>query len=216
MAFDINQQVFDRDGMLIEKKAGRYRHQLMDLFAQSPEVQELREKGFEPTWAGMMIDYGMDYLGLTPPRMSSNDLLEVLLYLFPRKVSAEADEAPAIISELQAFWRFLQREFHLENAIACLSVLNEKTARKLEREMSDPANFGMAKSFVMMGLERGFDMSSQEGVDEWMATYNAELAEGRAPRVPLFGGRNLHGQSYVGGLHLKVPSSKRKKSRKRK
>src|SRR5579884_794551 len=211
MTFNINQQVFDRYGMLHERRADRYRNQLMELFAQSPEVQELREKISGPYWSGVMLDYGMSYLGLTPPRMSSNDLLEILLDLFPRKVSAEADEAPAIISELQAFWHFLQREFHLENAAACLSVLNEKTARKLKREMSDPANFGIAKSFVMMGMERGFDMSSQEGVDEWMATYNAELAAGRGTPVPLPGERSMHARSYMNSLHLKAPSGKRRK-----
>jgi hypothetical protein len=43
---------------------------------------------------------------------------------------------------LQAFWKFLQREFHLEDAAACLNALDEKTARKLKKEMGDPANFG--------------------------------------------------------------------------
>jgi hypothetical protein len=95
-------------------------------------------------------------------------------------------------------------------------VLDEKTARKLETEMSDPANFGMAKSFVMMGFQRGFDMGSEEGMNEWMATYNAELAEGRGPRVPLPGGRSTHVQPYLNSLKLRVPSGKRKKSRKRK
>jgi len=215
MAFNIHQQVFDRDGMPLEKKASQYHDQLIDLFVRSPEGQALSEKGLEPAWANMMVDFGMNYLGLTPPQMSPDDLLEILLDLFPNKLSASADEAPAIINELQAFWKFLQRVFHLENAAACLSVLDERTARKLETEMNDPANFGIAKSFVMMGLQRGFDMSSEEGMNEWMATYNAELAGGIGPRVPLPGGRSTHAQLYLDSLKLRAPSSKRKKSRKR-
>jgi hypothetical protein len=50
--------------------------------------------------------------------------------------------------------------------------------------MSNPANFGMAKSFFMMGKARGFDMYTQEGLDEWMMTYNTELMAGTGQRVP--------------------------------
>lgn len=41
MAFDIYQQVFDRDGLPLEKKAGPYLDQLMELFVQSPEGLKL-------------------------------------------------------------------------------------------------------------------------------------------------------------------------------
>jgi len=108
-----------------------------------------------------------------------------LFDLFPQKVSADADEAPEIIHELQAFWKFLQREFHLENAAGCLKLLDDKAARRLEKEMSNPANFGMAKSLIMMGKARGFDMTTEEGINKWMVTYNAELAQGTGPRIPL-------------------------------
>jgi hypothetical protein len=117
--------------------------------------------------------------------MSSGNLSEILFDLFPSKVSADAGEAPEIIRELQAFWKFLQREFHLENAAGCLKLLDDKATRRLEKEMSNPANFGIAKSFVMMGKERGFDMATEEGINKWMVTYNAELAQGTGPRVPL-------------------------------
>src|SRR5438552_10321915 len=150
----------------------------MELFEQSPEGQTLQNENIEPGWASMMLDFGLDYLGKTPPQMSPDDLGEILFDLFPRKVSASADEAPEVIRELQLFWQFLQREFHLENAAACLKVLDNKAAERLEKEMGDPANFGIAKSMMMMGVARGFDMSSQEGIEKWMATYNAEIAAG--------------------------------------
>ena len=123
MAFDIRQRVLDRDGMPREKIAHQYKEQLMELFEQSPEGQTLQDEGIESGWASMMIDFGLDYLGKTPPQMSPDDLGEILFDLFPRKVSASADEAPEVIRELQLFWQFLQREFHLENAAACLAFL---------------------------------------------------------------------------------------------
>ncbi len=139
----------------------------------------------EPGWASMMMDFGMNYLSVTPPDMSPDDVREILFDLFPRKVSTAADEAEGVVRELRAFWTFLQREFHLANAEACLKVLDEKTARQLKQELSNPANFGIAKSFMMMGLERGFDLSSEEGINRWMETYNNELAAGTGLPIPL-------------------------------
>lgn len=183
MAFNIHQRVFDRDGLPMEKKARQYQDELIRLFVESPEGKALLDEGLEPGWVDMMLDFGINYVGGTPPQMSPDNLREILFDLFPRKVSASADEAPEIIRELQACWQFMEREFHLENAAACLKVLDDKAARRLRREMSNPANFGMAKSFVMMGQERGFDMSTEEGINEWMQTYNAELAVGGGKRI---------------------------------
>ncbi len=196
MTFNIHQQVFDRDGMPLEKKANQYTEQLVQLFEQSPEGQALSSEGIEPGWAGMLLDFGTDYL-------------------IPRKVSASANEAPEIIRELQAFWTFLQRVFHLENAAACLGVLNEKAARELKKKMSDPATFGIAKSFVMMGMERGFDLSSEEGINEWMATYNAELTAGAGLPIPLPGERSEQAQQFRNKLQPRTTRGKRKRNRQR-
>ena len=216
MTFNIHQQVFDRDGLPLEKKASQYQDQLLQLFEQSPERQALRDEGIEAGWANLLIDFGMHYLSVTPPQMTPPHLREILFDLFPRKVSASADEAPDIIRELQAFWQFLQRAFHLENAAACLSILDEKAARKLKSEMSNPINFGIAKSFIMMGLERGFDLSSEEGIHEWMEQYNAEIAAGTGLRIPLPGERSPSAQQFRNRLKPKTTRSKRKRSLQRK
>jgi hypothetical protein len=54
-------------------------------------------------------------------------------------------------------------------------VLTAATARRLEREMQDPANFGLAKAFVMQGQAYGFDMTTPEGMQAWAETFNAGL-----------------------------------------
>ncbi len=216
MAFDMYQQVFDRDGLPHEKKAGPYLDQLMELFVQSPEGQKLLSEGMEPGWASMMLDFGMNYQGVTPPGMTPDGLREILFDLVPRKVSTSADDAEEIVRELQAFWSFLQREFHLENATACLKVLDERAARELKKKLSNPANFGIAKSFVMMGMERGFDLSSEEGINEWMERYNAELAAGTGLPVPLPGERSEQTRQIHQRLQPGRASNKRKKNRRRK
>jgi hypothetical protein len=204
MTFDIHQNIFDADGMPFEKKAEEYKDEIVELFEQSPERQALREEGFNGRWARIMLDLAQSHLGVTPAKMSENDLREVLFDLIPLKISALAMQAPEIIRELQAFWQFLQREFHLANAAECLSVLGEEgTQQRLQEEMSNPDNFGMAKSFVMGGLERGFDMRTQEGVDEWMRTYNAELAAGKAAPFNLAGFRKQMGiEDLASHIHI--------------
>ena len=183
MAFDIRQNLFDRDGMPVEKKIGQYLQELIRLFRESPEGQALEDEGLYPGfWVNSMVEYGIDYLGVSPARLSPDRLRELLFDIFPRKVSADAEEAPQAIRELQAFWQFAQREFQLENAAACLKVLDGRAVRQLKKEMSNPANFGMAKSIVMMGKARGFDMATEEGINEWIATYNTEIAPKIASR----------------------------------
>src|SRR5262249_7154587 len=61
------------------------------------------------------------------------------------------------------------------------------TTSRLKKELGNPANFGMAKSFMMQGEARGFDMTSEAGINQWMNTYNAELAQGVTPPLPLPG-----------------------------
>jgi hypothetical protein len=222
MAFNIHQKVFNQDGEPLEKIAAQYRKDLFKLFMDSPEGQALIDEGIEPGWADMMMDYGMNYLRLTPPQMSPADLREVLFDLFPRKVSADADEAPNVIRELQAFWTFLQRDFQLENAAACLRILDDKAARRLREEMSDPANFGIAKSFVMMGKARGFDMTTEEGINEWMMIYNAEIAAGIGQRVnvpdfpfPFPAARSQSARKSRDKTRHKMANDSRRKNRKK-
>jgi len=117
--------------------------------------------------------------------MGPADVREVVFELIPRKVSVPASEARAIIDELRAFYAFLKRAFALPQADACLRVLGGRAVQQLERELSDPSNFGMAKSFFMQGQAAGFDMETQEGMDAWVE--RANRTPGGAPfRLPSF------------------------------
>jgi hypothetical protein len=200
MTFDIHQQIFDADGQPLERVAREYQNELIDLFEQSPEKQTLREEGIDGGWPRIMLDLGQTYLSVTPPKMSAKDLREILFDLIPLKITAFAEQAPEVIRELQGFWQFLQREFDLPNAAECLDVLDDEATQRLKEEMSNPDNFGMAKSFAMAGIERGFDMRTQEGADAWMRTYNAELAAGKAPPFNLTGFQKQIGIEKWGSL----------------
>src|SRR5439155_5286257 len=43
-----------------------------------------------------------------------------------------------------------------------------------EIAMSNPANYGPAKAMIMAGRARGYDLSTEEGINEWMKVYQAE------------------------------------------
>jgi hypothetical protein len=176
MSFDINEAVFDEQGTYLEEKAVRYEHALMEQFAASPEGQAIKETGTELGWAGAMIHYAINYPGVTPPTMTPSDLEEVVFGLFPRKVITERGDGTEIIQELRAFWHFLQRVYQLPQAKQMLARLTPQAARRLEQELQEPANFGMAKSFVLLGKEAGFDMESPEGMHAWVQAYNATVA----------------------------------------
>ncbi len=176
MSFDINEAVFDEQGRYLEEKASCYEQALMDQFAASPEGQAIIQRGTELGWAGAMIHYAVNYLEVTPPTMTTSDLEAVIYDLFPRKVITERGDGAEIIQELRAFWHFLQRVYQLPQAKQMLARLTSQAARRLERELQEPANFGMAKSFVLMGKEAGFDMESPEGMQAWVEAYNATVA----------------------------------------
>jgi hypothetical protein len=184
MSFDINEAVFDSKGAYQEEKAVRYEEALMNQFAASPEGQAIKERGTELGWARALIHYAITYPGVTPPAMTTGDLEEVVFDLFPRKVITERGDGAEIIQELQAFWRFLQRVYQLPQARQMLARLTPQAARRLERELQEPVNFGMAKSFVLMGQEAGFDMESPEGMRAWVEAYNATVAPLMAAAKP--------------------------------
>lgn len=184
MSFDIHEAVFDEQGTYMEEPALRYEHALMEQFSASPEGQAITQTGTELGWAAVMIHYAITYLGVTPPTMTPGDLAGVLYDLFPRKVITEKGDGAEIIQELRAFWSFLQRVYQLPQAKQMLARLTEHSARRLERELLEPANFGMAKSFVLMGKEAGFDMESPEGMQAWVKAYNATVAPAMAATDP--------------------------------
>ncbi len=176
MMFDIQQSIYDEHGEYDEQRAHDYIDGMMQEFSDSPEAEPIIEATGDIGWAGMLMHYAIDYIGVTPAEMTLADVNEVLFELFPREVSTEPESAPEIIEELTAFWRFLDRQYELPHAGRILAALDDNAVNRLKQALSDPTNFGMAKSLFMFGSEAGFDMSSQEGLDEAMLAYNTLVA----------------------------------------
>jgi hypothetical protein len=195
----------DRGG---EEAFSKYQEQLLDLFLQSPEgqahMQTIPEMGF---WAAQFLYYGYGYIGVAPPQMNADNAEEILTELLPRKISLSThEEARNALPELIAFWEYLKREYRLHNATKILTYLREIDPKDFERSMFDPAKFGMAKSFFMMGQQAGFDMTNEDEMNAYMHLYNTKL-------IAETEGSDLFKEPSV-GKSKKVDVAKEKRKRK--
>lgn len=154
---------------------------LLTRFDESPEAEPLDVIDASQ----IVMEFAADYFGETIATLTPAHLREIVFEIIPRKLSTEASEAGPIITELRAFFAFLQREFGLPQADACLAVLGGDATARLTRALSDPRNFGMAKSIMMGGLAAGFDISSREGAEASIREAQGKLLPGSVHVLPL-------------------------------
>lgn len=168
-------RIFGEDGC-IEAAEEAYYKRAESLFSQSKEAEQVLESYGELRWFRMFLEFGTRYLGEVVDRMSLNSVTEFVFEYVPRKVSTEAESAASIILELTKFWEYLQRVYNLPAAKQIIEWLStDGLVDELKTELANPANFGMAKSMVMAGISAGYDMSSEQGVAEFIAVYNRSL-----------------------------------------
>jgi hypothetical protein len=236
--FDIN--ALDRAAELNEideQEVSAYQDELIELFAESPEgrarLAAYPEMGF---WVHVLLEYGYTYLGVTPPSMTRAQVKELLSEILPSKVSVlSSDSAADAMPELTAFWEYLQREYHLPNAPEILGYLSSVKPKTFGEWMTDPARYGMAKSFVMAAQAEGYDVTDSEAMDEFMASYNARIL-GAVPATGLPGDADLdfpfvpdlpfplassgsaghRGRAATAKSRRKMAAASRKKNRRRK
>lgn len=177
--FDFHQPTLDPDGEYDDGRVQEYIEGLMAAFAASEEAQRLPPD--RANWVHPLLSFGFNYVGVSPAGMTRGDYEEVLFELFPRKVSTDSDQAESIIVEHRAFWTFAARQYAAANAATMLAVLNAGAVDRLRNALSNPANFGMAKSMFMTGSQGGFDMTTEEGLAAFTAAYNARLQTGSKP-----------------------------------
>jgi len=176
MTFDIRQ--LDKLEDFDEEALDAYQDALLERFLDSSEGQaRLAEDPDMGFWAAQFMYYGYGYLGYTLPQTTDAVADEIVTEMFPRKISIlSPDEADDTIPELIAFWQFLKREYKLRHADAVLRQLRN-IAPDFKDVMNDSSRFGMAKSFFTMGQTAGFDLTSEQGMDEFVELYNAGIAE---------------------------------------
>ena len=188
MSFNIN-LLDDLDDDLdyddVEPLIESYIDDIVKQFSQSPEGQahavQYPEIG---SWIFHLIDFGYKYEGFVLSQMTKDDMKTMMEDLLPRKlVAADKSEAEEAVPELVAFWSFLEREYNFKNAKGIITYLLS-VKDKFPDWMFDPARGGFAKNFFLSGIEAGFDMSSQEGMNTFKEIYNAQLEKKRLLPTP--------------------------------
>jgi hypothetical protein len=160
----------------VEPILGDYINGAIQQFVDSPEgqvhTQAYPEGGY---WIGNFIELGYLYGETTLPKMTKGDVQNLMECTLPRKITIfEPSEAEDAIPELVAFWKFIQREYGFRSANAIVKYL-ETLAPNFPAMMCDPARGGIAKAFMMMGHQAGFDMTTQAGIQTFQQHYNANL-----------------------------------------
>lgn len=173
MTFDFRRKLVNRDGELDEKAAGEYAGEVCRRFAESPEGEALAERGGQPGhYLDLFLDYAMRYTGTSPAQMDASDIREAL-DVMAQKVTAKPEDLDATIPELEAFCDFVGRAFGFQQAAGWKRAI-QTHAPEFRRAVRDPSRWGMAKSMMMEGLRRGYDLSTEQGINEWMLTFQAE------------------------------------------
>ena len=111
MDFAIDQEMFDDGGLVLETVAERYTDDIMARFARSPEGRAVLKQCDRFGWAALIIDLGMRHRAVNVARMHRTDLDQILFEVLPREFSARPEEAPEIVTQLRAFWRFVLPEY---------------------------------------------------------------------------------------------------------
>ncbi len=158
-----DQPIFD-DGEPKTDAEQAYYEQAWDLFSKSNEAEQVVDRFGDLRWFQSFLEFGINYLGEIIDEMTLAGLDDFVFEYIPRKVSTEPERAASIVFELTKFWEYLDRVYELPVAKSIIEWLKmDGLVARLEAELSDPANFGMAKSIFMSGTKGGYDMTSEKG-----------------------------------------------------
>jgi hypothetical protein len=125
-----------------------------------------------------LLDLMRDYLGIERPAdLGQGDLEEVLLRVYPRKVTvfdrADTDDTIPAVRDFLAY--LAESGGTTEAAARALKLELDRIAPRFADAVMDPGNWGTARSLVQAMAADGVDMSDQTAVDRWIAAYNAEV-----------------------------------------
>lgn len=215
MTFDVH-RLDHLDAEDVEEVLADYIDEAIEQFEASPEGQaHVSEHPDCCGWISSFIELGFNYEGRSLPAMTLRTVEQMMESLLPRKITVmEAAEAEEALPELAAFWTFLSRAYQLPNADE-IAVYLRSIEGQFGEWMVDPARGGMAKNFILSGMQAGYDMTSEEGLVAYQQAYNAQLrkAQGQGSLKQTIS--NLLGASSEldnEAMTARSPQSKKKKA----
>jgi len=105
---------------------------------------------------------------------NTNNISELCLEVFPRKITAELALFKCIGPVLIAFFNFLSENKLLKQAWK-LSTCIKTIQADIPRQAADSRNWGMAKTFAMKALKEGVDLSDPTQNERFIRQCNQDL-----------------------------------------
>lgn len=137
-----------------------------------------RRLGGDADEARLLLDLLRDYLGIGLADLAEGDLGELLLEIYPRKITVlKADDVDGVIPTARALLTFCRDTGRLSTSKATrLEAELEEIEPRFADAVMNPANWGMARSLTQAMSADGIDFSDQAAVDRWISEYNGGLS----------------------------------------
>ena len=173
----------------------RWAEELAGRFMESEEAGKLDPELFED--AGFIIYnllvYAWTYTNGSPEKLDEYTLEQVLLEVFPRKITAERDLYEKVAPVTEVFLRWLESEGILADTFSLVETIRGWADTIVANGMN-PQYWGMGKSFMMQARADGVDTQDEQALQRYMAEYNLRRM-----------GRNLSAQPDLRDLSPPMP-----------
>jgi hypothetical protein len=123
-----------------------------------------------------------DHVGVDDPaHLGPGDLRELLLEVYPRKVTVlDAEGTTDTVPALRDLLAFLADTGAVAaDAAKRLGRELDEVAPRFADAVMDPKNWGMARSITQAMVSDGVELTDQDAVDRWIARYNQRVGAGR-------------------------------------
>lgn len=151
-------------------------------------LEALEGDGMEPdqlAWVTLMTEYSIREQDALVHDLTPDDLEELVLVTLPADVTAAPEQAPAAVAALRAMLEHVARSPDAGHSVQLLGWMPVDLATQLEARLGDPTAFGPEKTLIMAGTWAGYDMSTEDGVAEFLAAQQimGEAARERAAQA---------------------------------
>lgn len=159
-------------------------------FSKSEYFEELtdEQKRHSEFITQSFAEFMYSYYGLQPEewgeRTIDGGLEECCTWVFPKRITADQSCFESIAPVLSAFFSFAGEKGLLNNASELVERVQD-IEREIVENASNPKNWGLAKSFLMIAKEAGVDIEDEQELNDFLKSCGARpLVQPR--------GRNTH------------------------
>jgi hypothetical protein len=149
-------------------------------WAATPDRKLSGEPAADVAEVDLLLGLMRDYLGLdSPARLSPGDLENLLLNIYPRKVTVfDPEDTQDTVPALRDLLAFLADTGRVAGgASRRLGRELDQVAPRFADAVMDPSRWGQARSITQAMVTEGVDITDSAAVQDWIAAYNANAAE---------------------------------------